>query len=309
MERAHFLFLMALGDSYGMKYEFAPHPQDRTAEDLVHGPHPTFTGYTQGHYTDDTQLSLANLELLLRKRQAGQMAPDADECAAAWLEAFQRDPRPGYSKHMWAVLSQVATAGELRRRLDPKRGVSGGSAMRAGPFGLLGEVEEVKRLAAMQARVTHDTTAGVNAAQAVALAVHFLHHGGARGALKPFIAQHLGADWNAPVSGFTPEPGNGLNIVTQALRAVTQAKTALSEVLLQAVNNDAVSDTDTVCAIAMGVASRARDLDDDLPRALVEGLERGAYGAAYLRAVDARACQAFPPTRLYADAAQPRDRS
>ena len=44
----------------------------------------------------------------------------------------------------------------------------------------------------------------------------------------------------------------------------------------------------------MGVASCAGDVEQDLPAALVEGLENGPYGRDYLRALDARLTERCP---------------
>lgn len=120
--RKEFLSIMAVGDSYGMKYEFVWHPCDKTAEDLFHGPHPKFTEYKTGHYTDDTQMSLANLELLLSGQEMTARA-----FVEKWLAAFKRDPHPGYSRHMWKVLSESVTADDFTAAIDPSHGVTSGA--------------------------------------------------------------------------------------------------------------------------------------------------------------------------------------
>ena len=48
--------------------------------------------------------------------------------------------------------------------------------MRVTPVGLLPCIEEVLRLAEVQARVTHDSAGGVESAQAAALTVHYCYH-------------------------------------------------------------------------------------------------------------------------------------
>jgi len=47
-------------------------------------------------------------------------------------------------------------------------------------------------------------------------------------------------------------------------------------------------DVDTVAAVALGAASCAEDVEQDLPPVLVEGLENGPYGRDYLVALDRR---------------------
>lgn len=296
MSAKPFLTLMAIGDAYGMKYEFVEHEQNADRSDLFYGSHPKFTAYRQGGYTDDTQMSLANSELLVA--YASRLSDlSEDVFISAWIEDFQRDPHEGYSKHMWAVLSTVDGPDGFRALIDPKQGTTSGAAMRAAPFGLLPDVEEVKRLTLLHSRITHDTPAGLNAALAVALAVHFLHHGGVRESLSGFLERHLGPDWSE--NGREETPNNGLKIVMQAFAAL-HGSAALSQVLLKVVNNDALSDTDTICAMAMVMASRCSDIADDLPTGLRETLENRAFGRDYLTRVDESLERLFPPTHKYA---------
>lgn len=294
-----FLEMMAIGDAFGMKYEFVEHAQDKTDADLTMGFHPKFEEYQRGMYTDDTQMSLGTLELLVEK---GPAAVNPDALIWQWLKAFKRDPRVGYSKHMYNVLTEAQNPDDFRAQLDPTRGHTSGAAMRAAPIGLLPDLDQVKKIAEMQARITHDTTTGVNSALAVALSVYYLHNGGKRDDLQGFLNAQIGADWDAPSSGYTEETGNGLKIVTQALKAVLEAK-SYSGLLLSVVNNDAKSDTDTICAIAMAIASRCPEIRNDLPASLVNGLESNHFGADYLAAMDMKALKAFPPTAYFSHSA------
>lgn len=292
-----FLLLMAIGDAYGMKYEFVPHAQNITTADLAYGPHPKHTAYCQGDYTDDTQMALAIAELLIERSSSLSSLTETD-FVEIWLEAFRRDPHVGYSKYMFKVISESQTADEFIDSLDPTLGVTSGAAMRAGPIGLLPDVADVIYLTKMQAKITHDTPAGVNSALAVALTVHFLHHGGARDKLDAFLEKHIGKGWDSAANGYSEDPHNGLKSVVQAIKAMRNAKT-LSEVLLTAVNQEALSDTDTVCSLAMIMASRCSEIKNDLPPALYDGLESGVYGVDYLRDIDDKADKLFPPSAVY----------
>jgi len=300
-----FLYTMALADSYGMKYEFEPHATTAGLSDLVHDDHPKFTAYPKGCYTDDTQMSLANMELLLaKKNETGKFDVTIEEFVEAWLYTFKRDPHLGYSKYMYMLLNESEQPADFTGRLDPARGTTSGAAMRAGVFGVIGDIEEVKRLALMQTRITHDTAAGITSALAVALSVHYLHHGGTRQLLEKFLTEQLGKGWKQ--SGYDEEALNGVKIVTQALSALVNAKT-VSGVLLNVVNQDEISDTDTVCAIAGIMASRCDDLEDDLPEVLKSGLENGAYGADYLQKIDNAVASAFLRTARYTKRMSGRD--
>jgi len=292
-----FLLLMGIGDAYGMKREFVPHEQNATADDLFYGPHPKFTDYKPGHYTDDTQMALANAELI-SARAASLSTITATDFVKAWLEAFKRDPHLGYSKRMWKMMTESKDAAGFINGLDASQGVTSGAAMRAGPLGLLADVEVVKSLTTLQARVTHDTQAGINSALAVSLTVHFLHHGGTRAKLPAFLEKHICKDWDSNENGNSDDPNNGLRSVVFAMNAFREAKT-LSEVLLNAVNQNAVSDTDTVCSLAMIMASRCPEIKNDLPVALYDGLEKGRFGRDYLMGMDARLVEVFPVSKLY----------
>lgn len=301
MSKFPFLLLIAIGDAYGMKYEFVAHARNKDTADLVYGPHPVLTAYRQGRYTDDTQMSLANAELLIANA-ARLSALTEDDFINAWIAAFRRDPHEGYSKYMWEVLSTVENADGFKSMIDAKQGRTSGAAMRAGPFGLLADVEQVKALTSLQGRITHDTPAGINAALAVALTVHFLYHGGSRGALPDFLERHIGADWNK--DGYEESPNNGLKIVSQALDALRGAKT-FSEALLNVVNNDELSDTDTICAMVMAMASRCGDIMNDLSAELYEGLETGVFGRDYLLQISRKLEAKFPPSEKYTQKPRP----
>lgn len=274
------LIVLALADSYGMKYEFVPHALTANYSDLVHAVNPKFPEYLKGHYSDDTQMSLANIELILSREGYNFSEEDF---VNAWLDVFRRDPHLGYSRHMYKLLRECVDAADFLSQRDPTRGTTSGAAMRAGVLGVIPDISVVKQLVTLQARITHDTAAGITSALAVALSVHHLHYGGSRGTLAAFLTTELGEGWVQ--NGYVNDMSNGMYIVQKALEAVLGANT-LSGVLLNVVNQEETSDTDTVCGIAGIIASKCRDLKDDLPEGLIQGLENGPYGADYLRKVD-----------------------
>ena len=298
---SNFLSLMAIGDAFGMKYEFTDHPVPVYPSELTYGVHPGFLEYMPGHYTDDTQMSLANIEILLA-RLAQRTTPEGRDFVAAWMHAFKRDPRVGYSRKMWQALTESNTTEDFLGRINPLAGTTGGASMRSAPFGLLADIETVKDLTLLQARLTHDTPSGRTSALFAAVATHYLHHGGPRQHLGTFLDHHLGKNWCSTNNGLSEEPGNGLKIAGQAFRSVMNAST-LSGVLLAAVSEEKIADTDTVCAMAMAIASRCPTIRDDLPENLRTNLERGAFGLGHLVAVDAILGSWFPRTLRYAQPA------
>jgi ADP-ribosylglycohydrolase len=287
----HFLSIMAIADAYAMKYEFVEHDPDITYHDLFYGPHPWFNDYKAAHYSDDTQMSIANAELLL----TGKTSFKDDEFIETWLAAFKRDPRVGYSRYMYQVMNEAQNAADFRVRINGKGDTSGGM-MRAGVFGLLADIRAVKKLAVQQAKITHDTPAGRNAALAAALGVHFLHHGGSKSDVWNFIDHHLPKNWMK--NGYKDDAGNALNIMQSLLNVVHNSRT-MSHLLVYTANCGRVTDTDTICATAALMASRDVGFRNDLPHILYATLENGAYGMDYLQALDKRLMAAFPRQRLY----------
>ena len=291
-----FLHTMAIGDAFGMKYEFVKHDQNVTKDDFSYGPHPKYTEYNRTQYTDDTQMSLANAELLLTFKNHLQDITQ-DDLIEQWLKCFKRDPRAGYSKHMYKILSETQTVQEFRHASDPKQGVTSGGAMRAAPFGFIKDLELVKSLTKLQAQATHDTPSGITSALAVSLSVYHFRNGGTQQDLTPFLENHLGHPWNTDDNGFVDHPKNGVKIVSLAINAVINTKT-LSDLLLYAINQEAPSDADTICAIAMAIASNCDDITDDLPELLKTDLEQGQFGSEYLKKIDQDLNKAFPKTSI-----------
>ena len=286
---------MAIGEAFGMKYELVKRARKAGQKDLNYGNHPSFLSYKPAHYTDDTQMSLANAKLLMAfKGDLGAIT--ADDFIKHWLRAFQRDPRHGYSQYMYKVMRESHDTQDFKSRIDPQRGTTGGAAMRSAPFGLITDLSEVKRLTTLQAKITHDTPSGINSALAIALSVWYLHHGGPRQGLTDFLNKELGPDWAGPQNGFEDKPNNGLKIAKQAVQTLLSANT-LSGLLLKAVNDNNKGDTDTICALAMVMATRCRDITNDLPVELTDKLENKLYGREYLQNFDAKLLNSFPLNR------------
>lgn len=268
---------IAVGDAYGLGFEFAPEERfivNDLTRFLPHGLHPI----PPGNYSDDTQMALAVAEVMIAK---GATATRED-FAEAFVRAFKRDPRLGYAKGFHALLSSVETGAELLARIKPAS-TRGGAAMRVAPVGLLNDEKVVLRLAEVQARITHDTPQGVESAKAVALAVHYASRGVARVDLRGRLVDILGDTWKQPYEG-GPVEEDGITIVNAALTAVEMFRPA-DEILAKAVSF--MGDTDTVAAIAMGIASVAPDFVwDGMVKWLAQGVENGPYGRDHLASVD-----------------------
>jgi ADP-ribosylglycohydrolase len=271
------LLEMAIGDAYGAGYEYAEPEFVRANHNLtVYVPHRKYN-LTPGSYTDDTQMSIANAEVIC----SGLVTREA--LAQAYVDCFKRDVREGYAGGFYKFLCEVVDGSQFLATIKPTSDKSGG-AMRVVPFGIYPKVETVIALATMQAAITHNTTDGINAAVTAALMAHyFLYNLGTKADLPKFLDSHVPGNWGETWSGLVGE--KGWMAVRAAVTAVV-AHDSLSEILRQCV--DFTGDIDTVAAIALGAAAASAEVKQDLPQVLVDGLENGPYGRDYLVALDKR---------------------
>lgn len=272
---------LAIGDAYGAGFEYAE-PDFVAEHNTVRGyvQHPGRAGLRPGRYTDDTQMTIAIAEMLISGTPW-----TAENLAEQFVRTFHRDQRAGYASAFYDLLCEVSDGTELLARIRPHSDKSG-AAMRAGPIGLLPTVSDVVQHTEVQARITHDTPLGVEAAQAAALAVHYCHFGlGPLAEAGQWIDQQLGSAgrWSEPWSG--PVGAQGWMSVRAALTALG-ASTSLTEILRTCVAF--CGDVDTVATVALAAASRSSQVVDDLPAALHAGLENGAFGRDFLHTLDAR---------------------
>jgi len=154
-----------VGDALGMPYEGLP--RDRLPEDI--GFRDVRLG--AGTYTDDTEMTVALAESLLRCDVV-----DEDDVSRAFLAAY--DPRRGYGSGTVEVLERIAggLAGpQAARRSFGGRGSFGnGAAMRVAPVAVRFYDDSVllDSQARRSAQVTHAHDVGINgdAVHAVAMA-------------------------------------------------------------------------------------------------------------------------------------------
>ena len=272
------LLELAIGDAYGAGFEYAkPHHVHRGNDLSCYRQHPRHS-IKPGCYTDDTQMSIAIAELILSHEEWKPL-----NIASRFLECFRRDPREGYAGRFHEFLRSVADGQEFLDRIEPRSDKSG-AAMRAVPIGVFATIAEVVHKATVQAKVTHDTTDGVNAAVAAALMGHyFLYDLGAKRNVGEFLIKHVDGQWNIPWQG---EVGpKGWMSVRAAITAV-QEHDSLSEILKASIAF--TGDVDTVATIALGAASCSHEISNDLPPCLIDGLENDAYGRNYLATLDYR---------------------
>ncbi|AOT07765.1 ADP-ribosylglycohydrolase family protein [Pseudoalteromonas luteoviolacea] len=265
------LLEIAIGDAYGAGFEFASKEKVVNFNNLT-AYHEHGLGIAPGHYTDDTQMSLALAELIISS------APwDEYTITQKFIECFKRDKRLGYSKGFYAFLESINSADEFLAKIKPNSKANG-AAMRSVPIGLFPNIEDVLSKAKLQAKLTHNTNIGINSSQAVALASHFFYYQiGPKQQLADFVQSHTEIEWDRQ---WQKEVACcGYETINALLTVLLNAK-SYSELLIKSVAFG--GDVDTVAACALGIASLSDEYVNDLPAFLYDELENKQYGKDYL---------------------------
>src|SRR5437870_11361150 len=105
---------LAVGDAYGAGFEYAPAElilrHNVAAYYIKHPRH----NIRPGCYTDDTQMTLAVVELLLSGDRWTK-----ENLAERFVEVFWRDPREGYASRFYQFLQGVKSGAEFLARIEP----------------------------------------------------------------------------------------------------------------------------------------------------------------------------------------------
>lgn len=286
---------IAIADAYGAGYEFASLDvvMARDRVNLSYVPHPKGE-IPAGHYTDDTQMSIALAEMLVDGVEITK-----ESAASKFVEVFKRDPRRGYSSKFYDLLCSVQDGQELLSRID-STSRRNGAMMRVIPLAQLPDVRSCTRAATAQAQVTHDTSVAITSACVIAsLAWHLrdaaIHDDFYRSPLysPTQLASWLMDKWDLSCPRIRPSPvecdaEQTLNAVLWVLR---QDLRSMEEYLTAAV--DIGGDTDSVAAIVCGLVSLSGFSGRrSFSSGLRDGLEDdNPYGMSYLLKLDERLLQ------------------
>lgn len=266
------LIEIAIADAYGAGFEFCSQDKIISQNNLeLYSKHELYD--ILGKYTDDTQMSIAIVEFILSGHEWTK-----ENIASKFIECFKRDVRLGYSEGFFNLLSKVESSKELLKVIIPTS-ERNGAAMRSVPIGFLKNKEDVIALAKLQAQITHDSPIGIQSSCAVALAAHFgTHQKGSINDLESFLESEQYGNWDYNWKDRVSL--NAYDTVSAALTCLLQYS-SLSELLKSCINLG--GDTDSVAAIAVGLATCFIEYKKDLPVQLYNNLNEDKYGISFLQ--------------------------
>ncbi|OGL88581.1 hypothetical protein A3H75_00350 [Candidatus Uhrbacteria bacterium RIFCSPLOWO2_02_FULL_51_9] len=239
-------------------------------------------------------MSVANARVLIEYSAPYSSLQFADSYVREFARGGQRK---GYSSRFHVLWRQVRSGSELLAKIDP-RSNRNGAAMRATVIGVLKTVQEVLRVAEVQARISHNTPEGIFSARVVALLSHFaLYENAALEEGHTYCLDNLPREdvaqfgytlsQSRPARPIKAYEHQGISVAIETVHAVVmlmRTSRSLLDMLRQIIRWG--GDTDTVAAIAWGIAS-TRLQDEQLPAFLEQELEGGnaQTGPAYLRQI------------------------
>lgn len=227
-----------IGDIAGSVYEF----NNYRAKDFTPFFHP------QGAFTDDTVCTVAIADSLVH-----------DKCPARtlkeWGERYLSNGGWGRSFALWLGSDS----------LEPYGSYGNGAAMRVAPAGLLAtSLGQAQSLTMKVTEVTHNHPEGIRGAVATASSVYLARAGMPANEIRQYVTEEFGYDLSRCVDDI--RPGYVFNETCQ--RSVPEALTCVFEATSfeDAIRN-AISiggDSDTIAAIAGGVAEAMFGIPDDI---------------------------------------------
>ena len=176
-----------VGDIAGSTYERHnfKSPDNKPEDCLIFAPGSKFT--------DDTVLTLATAEHLLRLRDG-----EPSTYTSAYQEFGNRYPYAGYGGRFVHWLKQ-------KKNAKPYMSYGNGSAMRVSPIGWVAKdmewcLEEAKK----SAEVTHNHEEGIKGAQAIAASILLAREGKSKDEIRCFVTERFGYDLNRTVESIRP---------------------------------------------------------------------------------------------------------
>ena len=227
-----------IGDIVGSVYEF----NNYRAKDFAPFFHP------RAAYTDDTVCTIAVADALINDRHAGESLKD-------WGTRYWENGGWGRSFALWLGSES----------LDPYGSYGNGAAMRVAPAGLLASsLDECNRLAEQVTAVTHNHPEGIKGGVATAASVHMARVGFSKAAIRSYVTSTFGYDMERSVDDIRPTyrfNETCQRTVPEALICALEAD-SFEDAIRNAISIG--GDSDTVAAIAGGVAEAMFGIPDDI---------------------------------------------
>ena len=298
---------IAIGDAFGAGYEFLEggretvktkfdftkydlHPKDGSESTKL-----TEKGFLPaGHYTDDTQMSIAISELLLSDKEFNHL-----NLADSFVHCFKRDPKRAYAQRFREFLEDINSGQEFIEKIKPFS-TRNGAAMRAVPLGIVKDLDKVIEYAKISAELTHNTPQGIASSVCVAMTSHFFFHNPSYSSVFDYIEipcreiDEESANHFRKIESMVEEdpyllfgdkwasrgvPCNGMRTAAAALYIINNFSENPKEALRQAVLLG--GDTDSTSAISLGVIAINNGIKN-LPGFLFNDLTNHNYGRGYI---------------------------
>ncbi len=304
---------IAIGDAFGMTYGL---PEDRESlKDRI-----DLSGFSPrmkkrvirrpaGMYTDETQMSIALVELMLSDKEFNQ-----ENLADFFVRCYKRDPlERAYSSSTENSLKTSDSGNDFLQNADRNK-ISNGAAMRAVPLGILPNIDAVVQYATINAQTSHNTPQGIASSIAVALMSHY-HFKYLSGIslfdyvephvrdICPELTAHLKAvhemQGEDPIILFGEEnvkvgvPMDGIRAVGAVIYILSRFDNPL-DVLKETVLLGGY--TDCTAAISLGANLIRHDVSE-LPPSFFRSLTNHPFGRDYILSLGERLAQKYPDSK------------
>ena len=226
-----------LGDIIGSPFEFDR--GDKTKDFKLFS--------RRSHFTDDSVMTLAVCEALLKVGQDATVKEIEDAVISSMQSWGRKYPHEGYGGYFRCWLTA--------RHPEPYNSFGNGSAMRVSAVGwLYDSLEKTRTVAKATANVTHNHPEGIKGAEATASAIFMARNGSSKEEIKKYIENEFHYDLNRTLDEIRPS----FHMDETCQKTVPEAIIAFLEArdFEDAIRN-AVSlggDTDTLGAITGSIA-------------------------------------------------------
>jgi ADP-ribosylglycohydrolase len=286
---------VAIGDALGAGYEMRTQAEIKKDFILEKYVRRGDSKINPGEYTDDTQMTIAVVELLLSKEKFTK-----EELAQKFVEVYHRDIRDGYSNSTQTALLSSKNGKELLVNIKSDS-IKNGACMRAVPLGILPDLKKVIEYGKINAETTHNTPKGITSSVCIAAASHYFYYelGKPEEVFDFCIKACKGLDKESldffieikNMNNLEPKllfgegnellgvPCDGMRTAGAVMYILSKYSKSTKETLKESILLG--GDVDSVASIALGIAAINRGIKE-LPANLFNDLENKKYGKDYL---------------------------